>query len=185
MTYAPGLNMRLRDRTTSCFPIREYLLFRVSNCIQLKAPHSTIRAWQRCKDIFIKDNWVSSVINYECVFRAATGFARVSLKNIFSAEWIIFFKGMQARNWFLNLRATRPNNSFCPFVKIFDCTDCAAQLLIKVIWPTWFQTYFNRLFHRTPGLRQWTWSSKSWRREMHVFSIWIAGIWKIIGKFFL
>ena len=34
----------------------------------------------------------------------------------------------------------------------------------------WFQTYFNWLFHKTPGLRQWIWSSKSWMREMHVFS---------------
>ena len=32
----------------------------------------------------------------------------------------------------------------------------------------WFRTYFNWLFYKTPGQRQWIWSSKSWRREMHV-----------------
>ena len=44
----------------------------------------------------------------------------------------------------------------------------------NLTYMAWFQTYFIWLFHKTPGLRHWIWSSKSWTREMHVFSLWKA-----------
>ena len=46
----------------------------------------------------------------------------------------------------------------------------------------WFQTYFKWLFYKTPELRHWIWSSKSWMTEMHVFSLWkvLQDLWFIL-----